>query len=152
MSAAIDNPPVREHAEPPALVVEVAIGWFAVYHLVLAVFMAAAPHTFYTAIGPFGPFNGHYVRDLATYNAAIAVALVVSLARPSWRVPLLALVTVQFALHSVNHLLDAGAAHPVWTGWLDFATLAASTLLLAWILRAAAAAESHAAGARGEPR
>jgi hypothetical protein len=138
MSLAIDSPPSRERAGPPELVVEVGIGWFAAYHLALALFMAVAPHAFYTAIGPFGAFNGHYVRDVATYDAAIAVALAVSLARPAWRVPVLALVTLQFALHSINHLFDASSAHPLWTGWFDFATLAASTLLLAWLLRGAA--------------
>jgi hypothetical protein len=141
MAVAIDPASTPPRAGPPALVVEVAIGWFAAYHLALAVFMVLAPHAFYTAIGPFGPFNGHYVRDVATYNAAIAVALAVSLARASWRVPVLALVTVQFALHSINHLFDADTAHPLWTGWFDFATLAASTLLLVWLVRAAAAGE-----------
>jgi hypothetical protein len=141
MSVAIDTHSAPARSGLRSLVVEVAIGIVALYHLALAVFMAMAPHAFYAAVGPFGTFNGHYVRDLATYNAAIAVALAVSLARPSWRVPVLALVTIQFALHTVNHLFDADAAHPVWTGWFDFATLAASTLLLAWLLRAAASGQ-----------
>lgn len=151
MSVAIDTSAVLARTGPPALVVEVAIGYFALYHLVLAGFMAVAPHAFYTAVGPFGTFNGHYLRDVATYNAAIAIALAVSLARPSWRVPVLALVTIQFALHTVNHLFDADATHPVWTGWFDFATLAASTLLLAWLLRAATA-ERPVTETKGEPQ
>jgi len=63
----------------------------------------------------------------------------------------LALVTIQFALHTVNHLFDADATHPVWTGWFDFATLAASTLLLAWLLRAATA-ERPVTETKGEPQ
>jgi hypothetical protein len=150
MSVAIDKPqsPTRGRTHPGAL--EVGIGVFAVYHLALAVFMAVAPHAFYTAVGPFGPFNGHYVRDVATYNAAIAIALAVSLVRPSWRVPVLALVTLQFALHSLNHLFDADAAHPAWTGWFDFATLTASTVLLVLLLRAAAT--QPAPPPEGDPR
>ena len=139
MSAAIDTPESPPRVRPPAGAVEAGIGWFAVYHVALAVFMVVAPHSFYAAIGPFGAFNGHYVRDVATYNAAIAVALAASLVLPSWRVPVLALLTLQFALHSLNHLFDADAAHPAWTGWFDFATLTASTVLLVLLLHAAAA-------------
>ena len=45
------------------------IAAFAVVELSLAVFMAAAPHAFYTAIGPFGAFNAHYMRDVASFEA-----------------------------------------------------------------------------------
>ena len=37
------------------------------------VFMAIAPHAFFTAIGPFEELNRHYIRDIATYSAAIGV-------------------------------------------------------------------------------
>jgi hypothetical protein len=114
--------------------------WFAAYHLVLAIFMAAAPHTFFTAIGPFGRFNSHYIRDTASFEAALGFGLLIAIRRPSWRIPVLAVVTVQFALHSANHLLDIGKAHPHWTGYFDFFSLLISTALLAWLWRAAARA------------
>jgi hypothetical protein len=107
---------------------------FAVYHLALAAFMAIAPHTFYTAVGPFGPANDHYIRDTATFNAALGVALLIAARRPSWRVPVLAVVAIQFVLHTLNHLLDIGEAHPAWVGYFDFASLAAATALLLWLL------------------
>lgn len=110
---------------------------FGAYHLALALFMAVAPRAFFTDVGPFGTVNTHYIRDTATFNAAIGVALLVAVRRPSWRVPVLALTTLQFALHSINHLVDIGHAHPAWTGYFDFFSLAAATLLLAWLLRAA---------------
>jgi hypothetical protein len=110
---------------------------FALYHLGLAAFMAIAPHAFYKDIGPFEALNRHYIRDTATFTAALGVGFVVALRRPSWRVPVLGVTTVQFALHSLNHLLDAHKAHPEWTGWFDFGSLLASTLLLAWMLRTA---------------
>lgn len=115
------------------------VGLLAVYHLALALLMAAAPHAFFADIGPFGLRNDHYIRDLATYNAALGAGLAVAALRPAWRVPLLAVVLVQFALHSVNHLLDIDAADPAWTGYFDFFSLAAATLALAWLLRAALA-------------
>jgi hypothetical protein len=122
---------------PLASLPAVGIGAFAVYHLALAIFMAAAPHAFYTALGPFGAFNGHYIGDVATYSAAIGVGLLVAVRRVGWRVPVLAITTIQFGLHSVNHLIDVGRAHPAWTGYFDFFSLAAATLLLAWLWRAA---------------
>jgi hypothetical protein len=154
MSVAMDKPHSTGQAGQTPAAVAVGIGFFAAYHLALAVFMAVAPHAFYTAVGPFGAYNDHYIRDVATYNAAIALALGVALVRPSWRVPVLTLVTLQFALHSLNHLLDVDRAHPAWTGWFDFISLTASTLLLAWILRAAAASRPSGAAPppEGDPR
>ena len=51
-------------AEAPPGVVSVGIGIFAAIELALAVFMALSPHAFFTAIGPFGTFNGHYILSL----------------------------------------------------------------------------------------
>jgi hypothetical protein len=124
--------------QPPPSVLTVGLGAFAVYHLALAALMAFAPHAFYTDIGPFGVANDHYIRDVATYNAALAFAFAMAVRRPSWRVPVLALTTVQFALHSINHLIDINKAHPVWNGYFDFFSLAILTVLLAWLWRKAA--------------
>jgi hypothetical protein len=135
----------RTAAPPGTLVVGIAV--FAVLELALAVFMAASPHAFYTAIGPFGTFNAHYLRDVASFEGAIGIALVLSLRRPSWRAPVLALTTIQYALHSLNHLLDIGHAHPAWTGYFDFFSLAAATVVLAWLWRAASLEAALPAGA-----
>ncbi len=124
--------------EPATSIVTVGVGVLAAYHLALAIFMAFAPHAFYTQIGPFGVANDHYIRDVATYNAALGFAFAVAVRRPSWRVPVLALATVQFALHSVNHLIDIGKAHPAGAGYFDFFSLAALTVLIAWLWRKAA--------------
>lgn len=110
------------------------IALLSLYHLGLAVFMAVSPHSFFTSIGPFGTQNSHYIRDTATYNAAFGFGLAVSLRRRSWRVPVLAVVAVQFALHAINHLVDIGAAHPAWTGYFDFFSLLLSTLLIIGLL------------------
>src|SRR5207245_7962011 len=116
-------------------VVIAGIALLAAYDLALAVFMAAWPHAFYAHVGPFGLRNDHYIRDTATFNAAIGVGLALALRRPSWRVPMLAITAVQFALHSVNHLVDIDKAHPAWNGYFDFFSLAAATVLLGLLLR-----------------
>lgn len=109
------------------------IATFALYHLLIAAWMAASPHTFFTALGPFGAYDAHYIRDTATFEAALGVGLLVALRRRAWRVPALAIVTLQFGLHSINHLVDAQRADPRWVGWFDFGSLSISTLLLAWL-------------------
>jgi hypothetical protein len=126
------------------------IGVFAAYHLALASWMAIDPRGFFKQLGPFGIFNSHYIRDLATYNAAVGVALAIAVKRHSWRVPALSLATLQFALHSVNHLVDVKGAHPAWTGYLDLISLLTITLVLGWLLRVAvnmARWEQESAGA-----
>lgn len=136
---AAPEPPLTDTApahNPPS-VVTVGIATFAAIQLGLALLMAANPHRFYTAVGPFGAFNGHYIRDLATFYAATGVGLLLAIRRPSWRVPMLALMMIQYALHSVNHLIDIGNAHPEWNGYFDFVSLAAATVLLAWLWRKA---------------
>jgi hypothetical protein len=110
---------------------------FAAYHFTIAALMTFAPHTFFADIGPFGAQNDHYLRDTATFNAAFGAALLIAYWRPSWRTPVLACVALQFALHSINHLADIGAAHPHWLGPADFAALALSTVVLVWLARAA---------------
>jgi hypothetical protein len=104
-------------------IVTVGVGAFAIYQLALAAFMAIAPRAFFTDIGPFGTANAHYIRDVATYNAAIAFGFAVSVRRPSWRIPV--------------HLVDIGKAHPAFDGYFDFFSLAVLTVLLAWLWRRA---------------
>ena len=119
-------------------VVGLGIGMFAAVDLALAVFMTVAPHAFFKAIGPFGAFNAHYSRDVATFEGALGIGLALALRRPGWRVPMLAVSAAQYALHSANHLLDIDRAHPAWTGYFDFASLFSATLALLWLLRLAA--------------
>ena len=146
------QPLVSRRAAPPGTLA-VGVGVFGAYHLALALFMAVAPRSFFTNVGPFGVVNTHYIRDTATFNAAIGVALLVAVRRPSWRVPVLALTTLQFLLHSVNHLVDIGRAHPAWNGYFDFFSLATATLLLAWLLRAALVEEGTSNSTQeGAPR
>jgi hypothetical protein len=133
LAAAVERAAIREDALTAGIAV------FAVYHLALAAFMAAFPHSFFDNVGPFGVRNDHYIRDTATFSAAIGTGLALALRNPSWRVPMLAITVVQFLLHSINHLVDIDKAHPSWNGYFDFGSLAAATILLGWLLRVALA-------------
>lgn len=103
----------------------------------LGLWMLLAPRSFYDALGPFGPFNDHYVRDVSTWHLAFGGALAVAVRRPSWRVPLLAFAAAQFALHAVNHVADAGEADPTWIGTFDAVSLGLGAILLLGLLRGA---------------
>jgi hypothetical protein len=122
-------------AVPGMSVLSVGLLAIAAYHFVIASLMIFAPHTFFSSIGPFGTQNNHYLRDTATFNLAFGVSLLIAYRRPAWRTPVLFCVTLQFALHALNHLADIGAAHPHWIGPFDFASLALTTAALAWLTR-----------------
>ncbi|HEX3510273.1 MAG TPA: hypothetical protein VHT27_04150 [Solirubrobacteraceae bacterium] len=139
MSIATGHPGPRSAAAPESSALLIAGLWvLAVYNVALALWMAIAPHTFYRALGPFDAYNSHYIRDTSTFIGAFAVGSMVAIRVPSWRAPLLSLATVQFALHSVNHLVDIGNAHPAWIGYFDFFSLLAATVQLGWLTRVAA--------------
>ena len=139
------QPPASTSSDSLASTLPIVLALFAALDIGLALFMALAPHAFYTAIGPFGVSNPHYVRDVATFYGAIGLAMAVAVSRPSWRAPVLAVSTLQFALHSLNHLIDIARAHPAWAGYLDFFSLLGGTLILGLLWRQAAAAERGSA-------
>jgi hypothetical protein len=103
----------------------------------LGVFMALAPGTFYDLIATYGQRNDHFLRDFSTFYVALGSALIVSATRPAWRVPVLALATIEYGLHSLNHLVDISKANPDWLGPFNFVSLVLFTTLLVYALRAA---------------
>src|SRR3954453_11655580 len=122
-----------------ALVPGLAI--LAVSQLVPAVWMVAAPGSFFTNVGAFGARNDHYIRDVATWEAALAEGAAIAIRRASGGVPVLAFALVQFAFHALNHFVDAGDAHASTNGWADAIELAIGAGFLGWLLLAAIRAE-----------
>jgi hypothetical protein len=108
---------------------------FAVGQLALGLGLWLAPGFFYDEIGPYGPRNDHYMADLATFYLALGAVALVAVRRASWRVPVLAFALIQYALHSLNHLIDIGEADPSWLGPADFAALTLGAVLLGWMLK-----------------
>lgn len=101
--------------------------------------MALAPRGFYDAIGTFPPLNAHYLRDLATWYAALGVLLILAARRSAWQLPLLVLAVLQYALHLANHVIDIDDPESAWKGPATVAALLVTGALLAWMARRASA-------------
>ena len=101
--------------------------------LALGIWMAAWPASFFRVIGGFGLKNAHYVRDVSTIYLALATTLLLSATRPGWRRPVLLVCAIQYAAHSVNHLVDAGAADPSWIGPFDLVLIAGTAVLFFYL-------------------
>ena len=132
-----------ERTARPLLRDPVTIGLlvYGVYSLALGLVMVFAPGWFFDNVGPFGTRNNHYTRDNATMYLAFGVVGLLALLRPGWRLPVLAVWTLQAAIHAANHLYDIGRAHPKRYGPLDFVLVALSAAVLGWLTLRAARAE-----------
>jgi hypothetical protein len=107
---------------------------FGVGQLILGLLLWLTPGFFYDEIGPYPPRNDHYMGDVATFYLALGAVALASVTRERWRIPVLVLALVQYALHSLNHLIDIGGAEPSWLGPANFASLVLTTILLGWML------------------
>lgn len=114
-------------------------------HLALGVLMAAAPRVFFEEIGPYAPRNDHYIRDVSSFYFAMGAVALVAFRRRAWRVPVLVFFLIQYALHSVNHLIDVGEADPKALGPINLVSLALTAGLLAYMLRTAKRSEETVA-------
>jgi hypothetical protein len=108
---------------------------FGVYSTLMGLFMLAAPGAFFDTLGAFGPRNGHYIFDNASFELPLGLLLLAALRWPTWRVPALAFATLHWALHALSHIVDTGHADGRLVGLLEFVGLALGTILLAVALR-----------------
>jgi hypothetical protein len=120
-----------------AKLVTVTLIVFGVYAVSLGLFMLFFPGAFFDTIGTFGTRNDHYIFDNATFEIPQGLLLLAAVRRVSWRVPALAFATVHWALHSVSHIVDPHHGAGDLIGWLEAGGLVATTVILAFALRAA---------------
>jgi hypothetical protein len=106
----------------------------ALIHFAIGVWMAASPHSFFKTVGAFDLYSRHYERDAATFYLAFAVGSAVAVTRPRWRIPVLTITTVQYALHTINHGVDVGRAHNSWAGLFDVISLGLGSIQFAALL------------------
>ena len=107
-----------------------------VSQLLVGAVMVLAPNDFFEQIAHYGPYNDHYIRDVATFYLALGGCLLVAVAHPSWQVPLLTFALVQYALHLLNHLWDVADGEPAWIGPVNAIGIALIAVVIAWLLRA----------------
>ena len=114
---------------------------FGVYSVVLGLFMALAPGTFFDTLGAFGVRNDHYIFDNASFELPLGLLLLAAVRWPAWQVPALAFATLHWGLHAISHLIDRhhGAGEAI--GWLEAGGLVVATVILAMALRAAVVTE-----------
>jgi hypothetical protein len=108
----------------------------ALSQLALALWMVADPGGFFDQVGAFGAQNDHYIRDVATWSAALGVTALIAVWQPAWQLPVLVFAAVQFTLHAINHIADAGDAVGSTDGAFDAISLALGAVLLgalAWL-------------------
>jgi hypothetical protein len=108
---------------------------FAAVQVLTGALLWLTPGFFHEEIGPYGVRNDHYMGDLATWYVALGAAAFVAVRRAGWRVPVLAIAFLQFALHTLNHLIDVSEADPDWLGPANVVSLLLATVLLGWMLR-----------------
>ena len=117
--------------------------------------MLADPQQWYhelpAGVPDTGPYNEHFVRDIGTAFATMAVALFWAAFTPRWRPPLVAIATLFMVAHAALHVFDTARgfldAHH-W--WLDAPGVYLPALLLAPI--AIRLLRSDAAVARPDSR
>jgi hypothetical protein len=117
--------------------VGLGLALFGGLNVALGIWMSVDPQSFFTAIGPFGSRNDHYLRDNATFYLALGASMLAALRFRGWAAPLFALAALQAGLHAANHLNDIDTAHPGWVGPFDLALIVAETLVLALLCRRA---------------
>ena len=104
----------RAHAHTD--IVAITLLLVAAGQLVPGVLATVAPGAFYDAIAGYAPENSHFIRDLGTWQIALGLLALVAWRRPALRVPALGILAVQYALHTVSHVIDVDATDPSWQG------------------------------------
>ncbi len=127
---------VAQRDDPLARLVTPAIAVIAAIQLGTALWMVVAPHDFFEQVGPFGVYNGHYLRDAAAFQGGLGLALAAALVWPALRAGALAAMLATTALHAVNHWVDVGEAHAGSSaGIVDAVSLTVLAVVLAGLLR-----------------
>jgi hypothetical protein len=115
--------------------VDVILIAYGIYSVALGLFMIVAPTVFFDTLGAFGQPNKHYIFDNASFELPLGLLLLAAMRWRSWRVPALAFATGHWGLHALSHLVDTQHRLGSSVGYLEFAGLAVSTVLISIALR-----------------
>jgi hypothetical protein len=112
-----------------------ALAVFAVANLANAAWMLFDPAGWYAglpaAVPDTGPLNPHFVRDVGSAFAVMGIGLLWAAFRPTVRVPILAGVTLFYAMHALVHVTDTFFGRLPPSHWaIDFPGVYLPALLL----------------------
>lgn len=113
---------------------QVALYAIAAVQILPGLLALVAPGAFYDLLGPYPPQNDHFIKDLGSWQIALGAAALIGARQPDWRVPMLAILTLQYGLHTVSHAIDVNGTDPAWNGPASLALEALITLVLLALL------------------
>ena len=114
--------------------------------------MFLSPGSFYDVVATFPPRNDHFVRDIGSFNVALGAAALYAAPRPAWHAPMLGVLTVQYGLHTVSHLIDIDGGEPEAIGVVNFVLLLVATLVIGAVALRARARPGTPSDSASEPR
>lgn len=89
-----------------------------------------APDSFFSVLAAFGTPNNHLLFDFGSFAIPLGLALLAAVRWESWRVPVLAIASGHWVLHTVSHFLDTNHHHGQAIGWLEAVGLLGSSVIL----------------------
>lgn len=111
------------------------IAVFAAIQIGVSLWMVLAPRSFFENLGPFGVYNGHYLRDTAAFQGGIGLALAASIWFRALRPGAVAALLAAFVLHAINHFVDINAANgDSHADVIDAISITLGALAIGWLL------------------
>jgi len=86
---------------------QVLVGFAGILYLLTGLALLLAPGWFFATIGPFPPFNRHYMGDLGAFLLPLGVGLLLAARDPSKHKLLVRIAVGGSGLHAFNHTYDA---------------------------------------------
>jgi hypothetical protein len=115
-----------------------------VSQLAVGVLAFFAPGAFYDLIASYPPENGHFLKDIGSWNVALGAIALYGAGRPDWHVPLLGFLALQYGLHTVSHIIDLNEAEEDWQGWFALLTQGLGAIVLSALFLRERAARTEA--------
>ena len=81
-------------------------GIAAVFHLGVGLWAFAAPLSFFTDIGPYPPYNQHFIHDIGAFNLGLAAAAIAGILLTDPLVTVLTALAVAAVMHEIAHITD----------------------------------------------
>lgn len=126
--ATVPDPVARASAQTDVVTVVLLVVGFT--QLATGVLAFVAPGAFYDLVAGYPPENHHFVKDVGSWNVALGAIALYGARRADWRTPLLGLLALQYALHTVSHVIDAGDSDPGWHSTFALITQGFGAVLL----------------------